>query len=197
MNLDDVANAPRDGLLELTVWADRHSDGLEERIGRLFDEYRDPVYTHLALMLGNPAEAEEVTQEVFLRLHRQLGEGKKIRDVKPWLFRVAQNLVIDRARAARPEDSLSDETVLAQAEANQTMTAQQDPEQALLHKERCNQVREAFSRLPARQRQCMHLKAEGFRYHEIAFVLGIARSSVIENVRRAMVRLAEEFGEYA
>lgn len=195
MNLDDAADMPQERFLDLPVLAQARSGNLEARVGQLFDEYRDPVYTHVVLMLGNPAEAEEITQEVFLRLHRQFAEGKKIREIKPWLFRVAQNLVVDRVRASKPEDSLSEENVLAEAEANQFEPAR-NPEQALLHKERCEQVRVAVSKLPARQRQCMHLKAEGFRYQEIAFVLGIARSSVIENVRRAVARLTEEFEEY-
>ncbi|CAN5701260.1 hypothetical protein BH24ACI5_BH24ACI5_23610 [soil metagenome] len=48
---------------------------------------------------GRPAEAADITQEVFARLWRELDEGREVLDVRPWLYRVASHLVISRGRA--------------------------------------------------------------------------------------------------
>jgi len=76
------------GLMQRTVT-------LEEKVGELFELLRDPIYLYLMAMLGNPAEAEDVTQETFLRLYRALHRGQSITNVRFFLFRVAHNLAFD------------------------------------------------------------------------------------------------------
>jgi DNA-directed RNA polymerase specialized sigma24 family protein len=65
---------------------------LEEKVSQLFELLRDPIYLYLIAVLGNPAEAEDVTQEVFLELYRALHRGRVINNVRLWLFRVAHNV---------------------------------------------------------------------------------------------------------
>jgi RNA polymerase sigma-70 factor (ECF subfamily) len=66
-----------------------------------------------------------------------------------------------------------------------------DPEQTFLRKERMHRLRGAIRSLPRRQQECLHLRAEGLRYREIAEVLRIGVSSVAESVQRAMETLAK------
>ncbi len=195
MNRDSSVDAVIGSFLTLPANAIGRSLSTEQLVTELFAEHRDSVYKHVLMMLLNPAESEDVTQEAFLRLHRALLEEKAIENMKAWVFRVAHNVALDRMRSARPIDSLSEEAILNRAEMKSASSVS-NPEQNLLNNESLRRVAWAVTRLPARQRECLNLKAEGFRYHEIASILGIGRSSVIEHVRRAMSRLVEELETY-
>jgi len=195
MNPDSSIDIAIGGLLKLSTSTAGRALSAEQFVAELFEEHRDSVYKHVLMMLLNPSESEDVTQEAFLRLHRALLEEKKIENMKAWLFRVAHNLALDRMRSARPTDSLSEEMILNRAEMKSASLVP-SPEQHLLTQESLRRVSWAVTKLPTRQRECLNLKAEGFRYHEIAAMLGIGRTSVIEHVRRAMSRLIEELETY-
>ncbi len=68
-----------------------------------------------------------------------------------------------------------------------------DPEKLLLHQERLDRLHMAVLNLTPLQRQCLHLRAEGLRYREVAELLGLSVSTVVDAVRRATVKLAREF----
>jgi RNA polymerase sigma-70 factor (ECF subfamily) len=191
MKPSNDAAAATDRLLDVLASGTSRPMRLEDRLAELFRELRDPLYRYLLMLIWEPAASEELAQEAFLRLHREIVSGSKIKNMKSWLFRVAHNLAIDHTRTARPTDSLTDESVKAQAEAMRD-TSVSDPEQTALARERFEQLTEAMSKLSARQRECLHLRAEGFRYREIASILGIGEPTVIENIRRAMQRLSKE-----
>ena len=165
---------------------------IEDRVTKLFEELRTPIYRYVVLIVWNPAVAEEITQEAFLRLHRHMSEKRKIENVRAWVMRVAHNLAIDFGRTDRPADSLSLRDVQTVAEAIHSSAAD-DPEKTMLAQERSQLLYRAVQGLSQRQRQCLDLRFEGFRYIEIAEILAVSESTVIENIRRAMVRLAKEF----
>ncbi|MGH9915795.1 MAG: RNA polymerase sigma factor, partial [Pyrinomonadaceae bacterium] len=71
---------------------------LEQKVGQLFERLRDPIYRYLVTTFGNPAEAEEITQEAFLRLYRHLHGGQSVDDARAWIFRVAHNLAVDQLK---------------------------------------------------------------------------------------------------
>lgn len=192
MKLDGDATTTSGRLVDLLSTMEGHAMTLEDRVTQLFVQLREPVYRYVLMLLWDSAESEEITQETFLRLHRHLAEGRKIENVKAWVLRVAHNLAIDRGRTSRPTDSLSEETVRAKVESRQ-ISSTANPEEDALAKERFEQLARAVDVLPARQRQCLHLRSEGFRYREIAMILGVSEATVVEHVRRAMTRLAKEF----
>ena len=68
-----------------------------------------------------------------------------------------------------------------------------DPEQEMLRRERIRLIEEEVLRMPDLQRECMHLKAQGLRYHEIAEALDISMSAAVDYVRRAVKRLGRLF----
>ena len=67
-----------------------------------------------------------------------------------------------------------------------------NPEEVFLKKEQLHRMAAAVSRLNEKQRQCLHLRAEGLRYREIAAVLGVSTQRVADVVQSALVRLAGE-----
>lgn len=76
---------------------------LEERVVRVYEALRTPVYQYLAAAFGDPVEAEDMTQETFLRLYAYWSSGRTIADncLRSWIFRVAHNLAIDRGRGTK------------------------------------------------------------------------------------------------
>src|SRR3989440_12993145 len=78
---------------ELTsiVLQDRATVALQDQVAQLFLEARDDVYRYLLSLGLYPPQAQEATQEVFLRLYTTLKKGEKIQNPRAWIFRVAHN----------------------------------------------------------------------------------------------------------
>jgi RNA polymerase sigma-70 factor (ECF subfamily) len=161
----------------------RASAKLQEQVTRLFESARDDVYRYLIGLGLYPPQAQEATQEVFLRLYSALRKGEEIRKPRGWIFRVAHNLGVDiRARQAAesPYDPDFDFRHAGQ---------QANPEQELVEREGAMRFHRAVEGLSEQQRRCLFLRLEGLRYAEIAAALGISSSAVGEFLRRAIARL--------
>lgn len=163
---------------------------LEQKVVRVYEALRAPVYQYLAVAFRDPVEAEDITQETFLRLYVYWSSGRTIADdrLRSWIFRVAHNLAIDRGRSAKFIRELAPEAYLSAV--LQVPDSGRDPEETLLDRERFDAVRNGLALLSEQERRCLHLRAEGFCYREIAGILNITSSSVAEFLRRAMRKMA-------
>jgi RNA polymerase sigma-70 factor (ECF subfamily) len=161
----------------------RASARLQEQVTSLFEEARDDVYRYLLTLGLYPPQAQEATQEVFLRLYSALRKGEEIRKPRGWIFRVAHNLGIDIR--ARQESELPYDPEMDFRHAGHVA----NPEQQLAQRERTMRFHRAVEGLSEQQRRCLFLRMEGLRYAEIAAALGISSSAVGEFLRRAIERL--------
>lgn len=159
---------------------------LEEQTAQLFATLREPVYFYLLVVLSNPEEAEDITQDAFLQLYKTLRSGQTIQQVRFWLFRVAHNLALNRLRQrdVRSITQTWDEI------AEQLPDPAPSPEQAAIAREEFRRIHAAFALLSPQEKQCLQLRVEGFRYREIAEILSISLPSVAEYVRRAIQKLS-------
>lgn len=178
------------------AWLDASADSYAARQGLAdtFLELREPVCRYL-LALGLPgAEAEEVVQETFLRLCQHLASGGSSENLRGWVFRVAHNLAQDqhRRRRRRPSQPLEDASANGRAYTDPVAT----PEQQAIDQQRSARLQSAIGRLPVHQRECLHLRAEGLRYREIAEVLGAGVSTVADWIQQALKTLAKECHEH-
>jgi len=173
------------------TWADGRADSVERsrlslrsaaarRTADLFDELHAGLLRYLSSLVRNSAEAEDLLQEAFLRLFRELHSGADIRDPRAWLFSVGHRLALDSFRQREPEA----------AAAAEISDLRPDPETAVLVSERDRWLANAVSALSPQQRQCLSLRAEGLRYREIASLLGVQISTVRTMIVRAVTRLA-------
>jgi RNA polymerase sigma-70 factor (ECF subfamily) len=164
------------------------SSRLEQRVIEFFLALRGPLYGYLQGSLRCPAEAEDLTQEAFLRLFRHLRGGGEVANVRAWLFRVAHRLAIDESRRLQRAGS-----VIATDPADEEAVSSQErgAEQRVLDAERQRSMEIALGRLSARERQCLELRAEGLRYREIAEVLSIRIPTVQTMLARAVKKIAE------
>jgi RNA polymerase sigma-70 factor, ECF subfamily len=155
----------------------------DEVVTRLFEDARDDVYRYL-LVLGLPPEkAQEATQDVFLKLYVVLLKGVRIHSLRGWIFRVAHN----HGLTVRGRESA--EVPLDPELENQILDEHANPERDLLDRERRMQFDTAVRGLSEQQQNCLYLRAEGFRYREIASILGVSDSTVGEFLGRAIARL--------
>src|SRR5919197_5195754 len=76
-------------------------DPRDERVMQLFAEYGDAVFRLALLMLGRPADAEDIVQETFLRLLRHLADGGSLPNARGWIFTVAAHACRDGRRSGR------------------------------------------------------------------------------------------------
>jgi RNA polymerase sigma-70 factor (ECF subfamily) len=161
-----------------------------DTVTELFELLREPLYRYLTAVFGDPAAAEDITQEVVLRLYRVLHAGQAVANVRCWAFRVAHNVAVNQRKHDQfmaPLDGRSWEDVCATL-ADTSL----DPEQQLLREERFRQIHAALGRLTLPERQCLFLRAEGLRYREIADVLGVGVPTVNEYLRRAIKKLSPQ-----
>jgi len=149
----------------------------------LFETLYPSLYRYLHRLTGDADIAEDIAQEAFVRLLRQsLPED----EVRPWLFTVAMNLVRDNARKTERRQRL-----LTAAPILVTPTAL--PDESVERAEKIARVKAVLDRLPERDRQLLLMREEGFKYEEIAAVVGVAPASVGTLIARALRRFTNVY----
>ena len=141
---------------------------------------RTPLLQYLRAMGCEASQADEIVQEVFLRFHQGRRSGLEVNDVRGWAFRVARNLWIDSRRESRRYEPVGAE------DGGHRADSVPDPERRLLQLERARRLAAEVARLPELQRECLRLKAQGYRYREIAATLKISMTAAAECVRQAV-----------
>jgi RNA polymerase sigma-70 factor (ECF subfamily) len=151
-----------------------------------YNERRLEIYRYILSLQLPAADAQELTQEAFLRLFQEIESGGSgaVDHPRAWLFRVAHNLAIDVHRRYEAQGAESPTSAYATARDRGDI-----PEIAVLGKERTRLLMEAIASLSKQQRACLHLRAEGLRYREIAEVLGVSTPTVGEFLQRAIKRM--------
>lgn len=148
--------------------------------------HRNRVYSYALYCLRNAQDAEDVTQEAFLRLWRSGPEIEEPR-LKAWLTRVVHNLCIDETRRRKSlHANLGQPDTLALEELVAPATERNDPEQALRLDQRQRMLLDALATLPPETRSVMLLHYfQGMKLAEIAETLGKKLSSVKVQIHRA------------
>lgn len=132
-------------------------------------------------MVGNWADAEDVVQEAFFRLHRQGAKFPNEAALGAWLYRVIVNLCVDRSRRVRATVELPD----LRADSHSAETA-------MLRDERKRLLMIALATLPVKERASVILREiEGLPTADVASVLGSSEGTVRSQISKAMGRLRE------
>lgn len=162
--------------------------GLEALYGR----YHRQLYAYLLAMLRSPHAAEDVTQDIFVKLHGQIGSYRFQSPFHHWLFRLARNQAIDHLRRekVRSTTSLDEEPIDGTALRERVASKGPDAAAQALSAERALQVREAVAELPPSFREVVVLREwEDLAYEEIAERLGLSVGTVKSRLFRARTLL--------
>ena len=163
---------------------------LEVKVAQVFDLLRDPVYRYFLRRLADASEAEDLTQEVFLRLYSWLDKGRKVENIRAWVFRVAHNLVIDREALNARFQSLDSNEWERVSETYPDLAP--SAERRLLEQEQQGKLHLALKRLSPQERECLDLRAEGLSYREIAEVFDMRTHTLVSFLRRVIKKLFRE-----
>jgi RNA polymerase sigma-70 factor, ECF subfamily len=165
----------------------------------LLEKHRRPVIHFLYRMVQNPAAAEDLAQEVFLRVYRSRETYEVSAKFTTWLFRIATHLALNwlrDGRQSRNQESLDENA----GEFGQIQVPDQRPsvEQRLLREARMEEIRRAVAALPEKQRAAvlMH-KYEEMEYSQIAKVLSCSESAVKSLLFRAYETLRTRLAHMA
>lgn len=168
--------------------------GEHDAFGELVRRYQASVFNVCFRLMGERREAEDMTQEAFLRAFQRFDRFDINRPFGPWMRRVAANLCINRMKVSRMINvELDDEReTLPAHQARPNM-----PEDLQIRAERFDLVRSAVLSLPAHYRAVIELRHfQEMNYAEIAEFLKIPLSSVKSHLYRARRLLAEELEAY-
>jgi RNA polymerase sigma-70 factor (ECF subfamily) len=179
----------------------RVAEGDEAGFNYLATKYHRPMIHFLYRMVGNQAVAEELAQEVFLRVYRARSSYRAEARFTTWLYRIATNLAVNHARDTRHErtaqtiylDQPDPETGTTPDVADDEPTA----EQQLMRDERMAAIRLHVMALPERQRMAvlMH-KYQGMDYREIGEVLKLSESATKSLLFRAYQTLRDKLKDF-
>jgi RNA polymerase sigma-70 factor (ECF subfamily) len=155
----------------------------------LLARYQNRLYRYLVRLTANPAVAEDLFQETWLKVITRIHRYDERRPFEPWLFSVARNLAIDHLRRASPESldepSESGETRIARLGADEPGSLER-----LLERERRGLLERKLEELPALYREALSLRfEEEMTFEEIAEVLSAPVSTVKSRVQRALSTL--------
>ena len=175
--------------------------GDESAFQYLVEKYRRPMVSFMYRMAHNAAAAEDLAQEVFLRVYRSRTGYEASAKFTTWLYRIATNLAVNHARDTRnerPERTVS----LDEPDSETGMTpdvpdASLSAEEMILRRERLAAIRQRVQALPERQRMAvvMH-KYQHMDYKQIGEVLKLSESATKSLLFRAYETLREQLKEF-
>src|SRR4051794_29890183 len=167
-------------------------------------EFMSPLYSAALRMTRNPADAEDLVQETYLRAYRGFGGFTEGTNLKAWLYRILTNTFINRYRAKkrRPEetefDDVEDFYLYRRLGGLEEARAGRSAEDELMDLFPEQEVKEAVESLPENFRLAVLLAdVEGFSYKEIAEILDIPIGTVMSRLHRGRKALQKRLYDFA
>jgi RNA polymerase sigma-70 factor (ECF subfamily) len=163
-----------------------------DALSELITRYQNRVYRFLLRIVREPAEAEDLFQQTWLRLAERIRHFDESRNFEAWLFTLARNLAIDHLRRIRPQSL--DEPVPGDASgatAVDHLASRERPViEGILERERATRLADALEALPVSYREVVTLRfEEEMKLEEIAQVVGAPLSTVKTRLRRSLEQL--------
>jgi RNA polymerase sigma-70 factor (ECF subfamily) len=175
---------------------ERWQAGDEKAFEELIERHEKRVYRLLYRMMGSREDAEDLTQETFLSLHRHGHRFRAEARFSTFVYRVAANAALNRRRSLGRGRARVEKLKHRQAAGDDLPSSPRDPEDSTLGAELSAHVRAALDELsPALRMPVILYDIEGLAYGEIAKVLGIAEGTVKSRIHRARQSLREQLKE--
>lgn len=175
----------------------------------LVRRYQNRIYNAAFRILGNQDEAEEVTQDTFLKVYQGLTGFRKEASFASWIFRIAHNLCVDVVRSKQrrtgvkvvsfdPQSTNNEEDSLESAVSlSQIADPLPSPAQKVDLEEQQNYIEKSLLLLPENQRAVVVLHdIEGFQYQEIADIVGTSVGTVRSRLHYGRIKLREILAPY-
>jgi RNA polymerase sigma-70 factor (ECF subfamily) len=183
---------------ELEEIVERAKDGSLDDFHRIYSHYSKPIYSFIWRLVGSPTDAEDLTQETFLKVHSELKNLRDVRQFKYWLYRIARNEVYQKLRRKlrRSEVSIDNEEI-PYFEFLEDGSYDLDPEERVLSQELDRIVQSSLMALKPKYRDVFILAVfEKMSYEDITKIVGRSLLSVKTDIYRARLAVKEAVGSY-
>ena len=160
-------------------------EALRDEIVEKYLAMRPALLNYVRHLLRNMAEAEDVVQVAFMKLFAARSNAVEIDNMRAWLYRVVHNLAIDQLRKQTQQEQFSKLWPFGAA----PYRGGPDAEKTLIEQQT---IADILSRLNAREKYCLLLRAEGLTYDEIASVVEISSKAVSVYLVRALKKARGE-----
>jgi RNA polymerase sigma factor (sigma-70 family) len=160
-------------------------EGDVDAFGKLYSLYVDRIYRYIYYQVGDKMTAEDVTEEVFVKIWKSIGSCRgKEKTFSAWLYRIAHNHLMDTFRKKHKEVPFKETT----------LNDYQDPEQEAENNLEWAKVLQAVENLPEPQKQVILLKfLEGADNDEISQIMGKREGAIRALQMRALLNLKQKF----
>jgi len=161
-----------------------------EAFAELVRRYKKKIYGIAYRMLGNHLDADEVTQETFVRIYEKRHDLKAVKYFSSFILRIASNYSIDLIRRKQKKNVSVDELAFLPEVQIELAERIESPDKRLENAEIMRAVKDAIKRLPPRQKMAIVLHdIEGFSKLEIATALGCPQATVRSNLHIARTKV--------
>lgn len=171
---------------QLIAWV---AGGDASCLGTLFERHNKAVFQYCLQLTRHRSTAEDLTQDVFLRILHKANGFRGSGSFKGWMFNIARNVTLDHLRATKRRG-----TSTPVEESMAPMIENRSPEQAVAGNQSMNLLANALARLPAHMQEVIWLRRFEFdSYEELGVALGCKAGTARVRMHRAMQQLMAEF----
>jgi RNA polymerase sigma-70 factor (ECF subfamily) len=175
----------------------------QAQFSELAMEYMPALYSAALRMTRNPADAEDLVQETYLKAYRGFGTFTEGTNLKAWLYRILTNTYINSYRAAKRRPEIADvedveDLYLYRRLSNEGPDAGRSAEDEVLESLTDDEVKSALESLPDNFRMAVLLAdVEGFSYQEIADITEVPIGTVMSRIHRGRKALQKALSQFA
>ena len=161
-----------------------------ENILNVVKPFKDKVYRFALNIVGNSMDAEDIIQELLIKIWQKKDHFEQIENKEAWCMTVTRNMCIDKLRGRKQSSAdISDYGFLSDGSATPDIAAEQ--------KDSLSKVMKIVNELPENQREIIHLRdIEGYTYKEISDLTGMSEDQVKVNLFRARQKLKEKLKNF-
>ena len=169
----------------------RNSD--QERYGEIIERYQGKLFAYLYRLIGSYDEAQDLLQNVFIKVYRNLQSYDVNRKFSSWIYRIAHNEAVNYIKRKSLKRFIPWEDIAATKDKLEMVSLEERADKAWLKKEVKKEVNSAIDRLPFKYKQVLLLKYfSDNSYEEISEILGKPVNTVGTLISRAKKKLSEE-----
>ena len=183
---------------ELEETVKRVQQGSVEDFHKLYDLFSKPIYNFIWRLIGSTQDAEDLTQETFLKVHREIKNVRQPGQFKFWLYRVARNEVYQKLRhSKKASEVLVDNTTIDSFDFLPHHSPDSNPEKRALHQELNKIISRTLQAMAPKYRDVFVLAVfHKMSYEDITQIVDRSLLSVKTDIYRARVTVKEALNEY-
>jgi len=193
---EDLAENMSDNEIDIALML-RVAQADERAFEKLIERHQNAIIGTVAKMLGNASDAEDIAQQVFIRLWKSAPRYKPTAKFTTFLYTITRNLVFNESRRRSRKKEYSMEEREDDFHLQTPDPKNESPAQNVLQSELQTSVDRAIAQLPEKQRMAVILRRyEGMPYDEIAIILGLSIPAIKSQLFRARNTLRESLQRY-